>query len=208
MMKIFKASPYNAYALLSKPVKPVVYDNYEISSTHDRIINEWILRKYFDENTSIKSKYLDKGKEVEEDAIKLVSSFYGEPMEKNEKYFCNDWFGGFPDVVCPLLDIKCPWSIYHMPNPEKKLKKAYKVQVIIYCHLLGYDSGKVVYVLMNTPEELLDEPQEDYELLDTKDRIVEFEVNKCEQTIELLKEKVELTREIINLKLESYGINA
>ena len=202
-MKLFKASPSSAHILLSKPkgIDP-------ISIGHERLIDEWIGKKYFDQDYSFYSKYTQKGKEVEEDAIKLVSSFYGQPMEKNEKYYCNDWFGGFPDVVCPLIDIKCPWSINNMPDPEKKLKKSYDIQVQMYCELLGEESGKVVYVLMKTPEELLDEPQEDYELLDTKDRIVEFEVTKCEQTIELLKEKVELTREIINLKLKSYGINA
>ena len=99
----------------------------------------------------IKSKYLDKGNEVENLSIELASM-------KNDEYFENDYVCGTPDVVTSeyVLDVKSSWSAATFPMFETELKnKIYEWQLKAYMWLTGLTESYLCYCLVETPEPLI-----------------------------------------------------
>ena len=64
-------------------------------------------------------------------------------------------------------------------------------------YLTGLKKASVVYVLLNTPEELTYEEKHNYDNIDKKYRIKKFDFEYNEEIINKLKEKVLLCRNYI-----------
>jgi hypothetical protein len=65
-------------------------------------------------------------------------------------------------------------------------------------HLTGKHKSQLVYVLMNTPEELTFEENHDYTEINSKYRIKTFDIEYDEEVMQEMKLKVEQSREYIN----------
>lgn len=150
----------------------------------------------------IQSKYLEKGTVLEDIAIDKAIEWLDLPFViKNEKSFEDEFFTGTPDLILEneVIDIKCSYDCFTFPLFEEELPTDdYYYQLQVYMHLTGKKKGRVVYVLLNTPEEIAPwEEKKDYDDLDKKYRVKSYEFDFDEKVIEDLKEKVLLTREYL-----------
>ena len=170
---------------------------------------------------SISSKFLDKGIQMEDIAIQMAADTLNwEFVVKNDKRFNNEFITGEPDICTDTLlaDIKCSWNLGTFPMFESELpNKMYYWQMQSYMWLTGHDKAELVYVLANTPHEIVEDEvrrehwklhliDEDLDLreavqmshnfdhLPDKLRVKRFIVEKDEQSFERIKEKVILAR--------------
>ena len=168
------------------------------------------------------SKYTDKGIQMEDHAIQFASDVLEwEFVVKNEQRFNNEYLTGEPDICTDTLlaDIKCSWNGCTFPMFDKELKnKDYFWQMMGYMFLTGHESSELVYCLMNTPYEIVEDEvrREHWKLhlidedLDVREavqlahnfdhlpielRVKRFIVQRDEKAIEKIKERVEVARE-------------
>lgn len=180
-------NPRSKSELLSETTKSYVYD----------CLKEHI----YGVKKKIKSKYLDKGLMLEDMAIDKVIEWLDIPFAiKNEKYFEDDFFCGTPDLIVDgvVYDTKCAWDCFTFPLFEKELpEKNYFYQMQVYMHLTGCKKAKVVYILLNTPDEFIYEEKHNYNEVDKKHKHKVYEVDYDESIIEDLKNRVLNIREFI-----------
>lgn len=168
------------------------------------------------------SRYTDKGIQMEDEAIDFAGQVLGwDFVVKNEQGYENDWITGTPDVITKdlLADIKCSWDGNTFPLFDTELKnKDYYWQLQGYMWLTGLEQSELVYTLMNTPHQIVEDEvrrahwkaglidedldlreavqsQHSFDHLPNYLRIKRFIIRKDEQAIEKIKDKVELARE-------------
>ena len=171
------------------------------------------------------SRYTDKGLEMEDEAIQFASEVLNwDFVVKNTERFNNEWLTGEPDINTDnlLADIKCSWSGSTFPLFDETLKnKDYYYQLQGYMMLTGHDTSELVYCLMNTPHqivedevrrqhwklELIDEDLDvrqavqemhNFDQIPNNLRVKRFIVQKDEAAQEKIKERVEIAREYYN----------
>lgn len=170
---------------------------------------------------SISSKFLDKGIQMEDIAIQMAAEVLEwDFVVKNEKRFNNEWITGEPDICTDnlLADIKCSWNLGTFPMFETELSnKMYYWQMQSYMMLTGHEQAELVYVLANTPFEIVEDEvrrehwklhlidedldvrnavqmMHNFDHIPDKMRVKRFIVKKDEQAFEKIKEKVILAR--------------
>lgn len=173
-----------------------------LSQTSKTFAKEWMKENIYGYRKEIHSKYLEKGTVLEDIAIDKAIEWLDLPFViKNEKSFEDEFFTGTPDLILEneVIDIKCSYDCFTFPLFEEELPTDdYYYQLQVYMHLTGKKKGRVVYVLLNTPEEIAPwEEEKDYDDLDKKYRVKSYEFDFDEKVIEDLKEKVLLTREYL-----------
>lgn len=174
-----------------------------LGKTGKTYLQEWLKEQIFNTKKSFGNKYTEKGNAVEEDSIDFISyhkDYFG--IYKNEQYFEDEYFCGTPDVITKeyLIDVKNSWDCFTFPLFETEIpNKDYFYQAQIYMHLTGVHKYKLIYTLLDTPEELLykQEPT-NYKDIDHKYRIKEFNIDYNESVINKIIERVEESREYIN----------
>jgi len=107
--------------------------------------------------------YVEKGKDVEDDSITLLSLVEGEIHEKNEERIQNDYLSGIPDIYTgksimqakKIKDIKSSWDY---PGFLKKIHSANSngndLQLKGYMDITGAPEAEIVHCLVNTPERI------------------------------------------------------
>lgn len=107
------------------------------------------------------SRYTDKGIQMEDEAIQFASEVLKwDFVVKNEVRFNNEWLTGEPDICTDnlLADIKCSWNGSTFPMFDSTLKnKEYWWQLQGYLMLTNHDTSELVYCLMNTPFEIVED---------------------------------------------------
>lgn len=168
------------------------------------------------------SRYTDKGIQMEDEAIDFAGQVLGwDFVVKNEQGYENEWITGTPDVITKYLlaDIKCSWDGTTFPLFDTELKnKDYYWQLQGYMWLTGLDQAELVYCLMDTPHQIVEDEvrrahwkaglidedldlreavqsQHTFDHLPNNLRVKRFIIRKDEEAIEKIKEKVELARE-------------
>ena len=172
-----------------------------LSETTKSYIKEWLIEQIYGFRKEIKSKYIDKGNKLEDTAIdKAIEWLDLDFVMKNEESFEDEYFTGTPDIITndEILDTKCSWCAHSFPLFDTELpNKDYFYQMQVYMHLTGKKKARVVYVLLNTPEELTWEEKHDYSNMDKKYRIKDFVVEYDAEIIATLQEKVKEARKYI-----------
>jgi hypothetical protein len=193
-----------------------------LSETAKSYIHELFKEKELGIYKDISSRYLDKGIQLEDQAIQFASEVLGwDFVVKNTERFTNDWITGEPDINTDdlLADIKCSWSGNTFPMFDEVLKnKDYYWQLMGYLMLTGKDRAELVYCLLNTPFEIVEDEvrREHWKLhlieedLDVREavqqihnfdhipdalRVKRFIIEKDEQAFERIKEKCILANE-------------
>jgi hypothetical protein len=132
-----------------------------LSQTAKTYIEELAKEHLFGIKKVFKSRYTDKGNEVEEKAIELTEDVLGfEFLTKNEEYFENDYIKGTPDIITTslVIDCKSSWSGDTFPFFQDELpNKDYYYQVMGYMWLTGKKNALISYCLINTPEEIVND---------------------------------------------------
>lgn len=197
-MKQFKARASEAGKLMVQPRSKTE----TLSETTKTYLEDWVKENIYGYRKEIKSKYLDKGIIMEDEAISKAIEWLDLPFVlKNEQSFEDEFFTGTPDIVTDteVLDIKCSWDAFSFPLFEDEIPtKDYFYQLQVYMHLTGSKSARLVYVLTNTPESITWETPHDYSALDKRYRIKTFQVAYDAAVIEALKAKVEDARNYIH----------
>ena len=196
-MKEFKARASSSGKLMTKPRSK----SEVLSKTTKSYLEEWVKEQIYGVRKNINSKYLTKGNEVEDDAINYASAEKGWLFaEKNEEYFEDEYFCGTPDVILEdkIIDIKSSWDCFSFPLFYNGIpNKDYYYQLQTYMHLTDKSKAQLVYVLMNTPEELTFEENHDYSQINSKYRIKTFDIDYDEEVIKEMQLKVKESREYI-----------
>lgn len=172
-----------------------------LSETTKTYVYEYLKEKIYGVRKEIKSKYLNKGLKLEDNAIDKAIEWLDLPFTiKNELYFENEYFCGTPDLIVEgiVYDTKCSWDCFTFPLFDNDIpNKDYLYQLQVYMELTGCEKAVLVYVLLNTPDELTYEEKYNYNNIDKKYRIKTYEINYDSEVIEKLKSKVVEVREFI-----------
>jgi hypothetical protein len=193
-----------------------------LSQTAKTYIEEQVLRAKYGVIKTFSSRYTDKGNLVEDEAIEIASNALEMGfLYKNHEHFENEWLTGTPDVNTNdiLLDVKSSWDATTFPFFATEIPtKDYWYQLQGYLELTGKTDALLVYCLVNTPIQMVEDEirrahwaaqllEENYDLRDEvlkrhnfdhiplNRRVKVFKVEKDEQVVNEIKERVELCRE-------------
>lgn len=206
-MKEFKLRASQASKLATLPRAKKDQEAGLMSQTSITYLNEWMQEQIYGRGKQILTKQMHKGITMEPEAIALLSQHEAKVMEKNEKFFENDYFTGTPDVITEdtIYDTKCSWDHFSFPLFDSELEKVYFYQMQVYMHLTEKEKAVVAYCLVNTPDELLygDEPV-DYEQFDINLRVKLFHVDYDPKVIDFLQSQVINSRKYIEQKWNTY----
>lgn len=201
-------------------------DNIELPSGVKTHCKNWRKSKLYNRRASFSSKYTQKGHIVEDNSIDFVANYldYGMLM-KNEKFFESEYMMGTPDVILKdhLIDVKNSWSWETFPLFEDEIPdNAYYWQAQVYMNLVNRDNYKLIYVLSDTPINLIereafywcknngyDELQEDvynrflndmtYNDIDNNLKIKVFNIERNQEDINEIEKRVIECRKYISL---------
>lgn len=185
-----------------------------LSQTTISYLEDWLKEQIYNRRKKVESKYMDKGIIMESEAIEFVSVYFPDLplLIKNEKNFESDFMTGTPDLILQdeIIDIKCSWDAFTFPLFETQLDKNYYWQLQGYMALAGHSKGRVIYVLMDTPMDIIEKeirfnPDNEAEILayhnysdiPDKYRIKCFDVVRNDQDIEAIKQRVIECREYL-----------
>jgi len=201
-----------------------------IGKTVYSYLDLWAKSQIYGKHIEIKSKYLDKGNICEADSIEFIGEKLGLKLGKNEKHFENDFMTGTPDIINPILipdfviDVKNSWDWNTFPLFDTEPPSSdYIDQLQGYMDLTGANKAKLIYILSDTPIELIEKEAgwkcRDLGLLELDYDIVQefkekmtylnipdeykfkiFEIDRDENRINEIKERVLLCREIVKQK--------
>lgn len=133
----------------------------ETVKTH--LVDVYVSNKY-NRFTEISAKQLDKGNEVEEDSITVISRLKKTFFKKNEVHLSNNIIKGTPDLfegeniykAEHILDAKSSWDCYSFNRAKnKELNENYYWQGTGYMMLTGASKCTIGYCLNNTPYQLV-----------------------------------------------------
>lgn len=196
-------------------------DDPNLSTTCISFLEKWANEFVYERRVEFRSKMTDKGNIVEDDAIVYASGWVKEMglSAKNEEKFRNDFLQGSPDVISDeyVFDTKCSWNHDTFPLYSTELPEAdYDWQVKGYMALTGKTKGRVVYVLMSMPDEMIEREarwklgqeyttqefndfaaQFRYDDLPPELRLKEFEVEWDEDAIAAIEKRVQECRNYI-----------
>ena len=220
-MKTFKIRASQSSKIMTNPRSK----SETLSATTKTYCQDWLKEQLYNRRKEFSSKYTEKGLIMEDNSIDFAMSHLDLGFAvKNEKYFENDFMTGTPDVILEdcIIDIKNSWSWDTFPLFDT-YNKDYFYQAQCYMKLVGLDKFKLIYTLMDTPEYLVKKEtyyflnsrgefnQEDFEQafldiqkkmtytdIEDKFKIKVFEIERDDNVIKEIEERVLLCREYIN----------
>lgn len=189
-----------------------------LSKTTETYLQDWTKEQLYGRRKQFSNKYTDKGLVVEDDSLDYVAEVLGyDSLIKNDKFFKNDFLMGTPDAILSdhLIDVKNSWDCFTFPLWANEVpSKDYYWQAQGYMALTGLKKYKLIYVLMDTPEHLIEreykynnsleldyyEFEKDYiyNSINSKYRVKVFEIEKNDEDIEKIYARVEECRMYIN----------
>jgi len=135
-------------------LKPLI-NEIILSESAKSYCKEWLISEITGKKKDIRSKYLARGKAMEESAIKRIAKHYGVELVKNENGLENEYFTGEYDTNTPdiVIDAKVPFDAFTFPFFETEPDKNYYGQLQVYQELKGLKKGSLCYCLENGSEE-------------------------------------------------------
>jgi len=206
-------------------LEPIKYIK-ELSETAKSYCKEWLISQITGKEKDIKSKYLERGKAMENAAIERISKHYGVDLVKNTEQSENEYFTGEYDTKSLeiVIDAKVPYDCFTFPFFDIEIDKDYYGQLQGYMELTGLKKASLAYCLENgSPEQIeklswqiakekdKDEPdiedweeaenQLNYDNLPENLRIKVFEFERDNEYIEEAKDRVLMARKYIKEEL-------
>lgn len=129
-----------------------------ISQTTKSYIDIWLKEQIYNRQREISTKYMQKGLIVEDNSLDFIAEQLGYGLLiKNEKHFENSHITGTPDIVLKdlIIDVKNSWDCFTFPLFSETYPKDYYYQAQCYMNLTGVYKFKLIYVLSDTPENLI-----------------------------------------------------
>jgi hypothetical protein len=200
-----------------------------LSQTAKTYLKELALEEKFGIRKEFSSRYTDKGNTQEDLAIEMASQVLNLPFAlKNTEYFENEFIKGTPDLILEdeIIDIKCSWDGTTFPWFEDELpNKDYFWQLVGYMWLTGRSKARVVYCLVDTPEDIVQDEirrtswkkfeidvteetenevraKHEFSHISENKRVRAFQIELNESNIDQVKEKLSHAREYYNELIE------
>jgi len=174
-----------------------------LSQTAKTYLKELAIEEKFGIRKEFSSRYTDKGNIQEDTAIEMASKVLSLPFAlKNTEYFENEFIKGTPDLILEdeIIDIKCSWDGTTFPWFEDELpNKDYFWQLVGYCWLTGRNKARVVYCLVDTPEDIV---QDEIRRTSWK----KFEIDVTEETENEVRAKHEFAHISENKRVRAFQI--
>ena len=200
-MKEFKIRPSSCGKIMTSSRKKG-----ELSKTTQSYVDEWLKEQIYGRRKQLDNKYLDKGNDVENESIDYIwQSLNLGKLSKNEKTYENEFMIGTPDIVTKdlVIDVKNSWDCFTFPLFDKEIpNKDYYYQLQCYMHLTGKKKAKLIYTLMNTPEDLIpkwDFFNHNYDDIEARYRIKVFDIEYNEDVVKEIENRVKAIREHIEV---------
>ena len=186
-----------------------------LSKTASSYCQQWLKEQIYGRKKEFGSKYTNKGNIVELESLNYIAKELDyDSIVKNEESFENEFLTGTPDAILDdhIIDVKNSWDCFTFPLFYSNVpSKDYYWQAQGYMALVGCDSYRLIYTLMDTPEELIEKEyfgsNLDYEAfsshykykgIESKYRIKVFDIYKNFEDIERIYTRVKECREYIN----------
>jgi len=176
-----------------------------LSATCKTYIKELVKEDLFGYKSTIDSKYLTKGIDIEDTSIDLYNEVRGTLYLKNTERLSNEFITGECDINAEdkIIDIKSSWSLETFPaSPEDVNNKDYEWQLRAYMWLYDKPKAELAYCMVSTPDYLLKEWDNlDIHKVDKHDpflRVTTISFERDTEKEELIKERVKDCREFYN----------
>lgn len=169
----------------------------ELSAGCITYLKEWYAEQMYNDREDIESKYLNKGLECENDAIRTCEDFFGEFFKKNEQYFEGEFITGTPDILTKdrVIDTKCSWNgKTFLESITSPINTDYEWQLQGYMILTGKPLASLVYMLLDTPEHINYGREIEYKN-PINERFFRFDLEKSEEKEAEIVAKVKKCRE-------------
>ena len=155
-MKEFKIRASQIGKIMTNPISK----SETLSKTTISYLQEWLKEQLYGRKKEFQSKYTDKGNIMEDNSIDFIAEQleYGF-LVKNEQHFENDYMTGTPDLILKdlIIDVKNSWDCFTFPLFDTEIpNKDYYWQLQGYMSLTGKNHAKLIYVLSDTPENLIE----------------------------------------------------
>jgi hypothetical protein len=172
-----------------------------LSQTAKTYLKELAIEEKFGIKKDFSSRYTDKGNIQEDLAIEMASKVLSLPFAlKNTDYFENEFIKGTPDLILKdeIVDIKCSWDGTTFPWFEDELpNKDYYWQMVGYMWLTGRTKARIVYCLVDTPEDIV---QDEIRRTSWK----KFEIDVTEETENEVRAKHEFSHISENKRVRTF----
>lgn len=132
---------------------------FELSQTAKSYIIDLWLRYEYGYREPVVTREMMKGHLCEQDSMELVSDLIpaSEFRVKNKESFEDDHFTGTPDIILAkdgcIEDLKSSWTLKTFF--DAKPDKLYEGQAQVYMHLTGIENYRLIYALVDTPDEIV-----------------------------------------------------
>lgn len=116
----------------------------------------------FDFKKSFTNKYVQKGNSIESHSLSELSKFLGVKCFKNIKFFENDFVKGTPDSLLKQFKSTIDAKNVYYPDGLNFFKSdhaelgLYIWQIHAYNFLLGHETGYIIRMLMNPPQDIIE----------------------------------------------------
>jgi hypothetical protein len=151
---------------MTEPQAKAAKDRGDLSETAKAHLVELYVEHRYGRIKMDDSKYMDKGRRVEEDAITLYSRYSKTFFRKNSERLYDDYISGEPDIFTGehvrkadlVVDTKAPYDLFTFTTSRHKpINKDYYWQLQGYGILTGAKELRLVYCLVDTPDELIED---------------------------------------------------
>lgn len=194
-----------------------------MGKTAESYLKLWVLEQVFNRKKMISTKYMVKGNIMEDYGIDRIGAWLEIPDAiKNEQHFEDEFMTGTPDLLSGdmVIDLKSSWDFTTFPYFDTECPNSdYYWQLQGYMHLTGKKSAKLIYVLSDTPLHLIESECKSYcwktgEMFEDviadfvhrmtyndimpHEKIRIFDIERNDEDIQRIIERVKLCREFIN----------
>lgn len=150
--------------LMTEPKEKAAKDAGELSKTAKNHLKEVYAKEKYGRSRDIVTKQMQKGTEVEEESITLLSRVLKKMLIKNEERLENEFITGLPDIfegesirnAESITDIKSSYDLFtFLSNIGGPLDRDYYWQLQGYMALTGAQKASIAYCLVNTPGHII-----------------------------------------------------
>lgn len=205
----------------------------QLSKTCQTYLDNWIKEQVYGRRKLVTTKYMDKGNIMEDDAIDMLADHLGAGLLiKNEQSYSDEYMTGTPDVIMDdcIPDVKSSWDFTTFPLLDQKLpNKDYYWQIQGYLSLTNKQKGQIAYCLLNTPMHLIEREARSYcynngygdlddailnkyiqrmtyQDIDKKYKIKVFDIDRSDDDIQAIHERVKQCNDYINQRTKDLQI--
>ncbi len=159
-------------AILTEPQSAADKAAGNLSKTAKAELIKVYIKEVYGREKDITTKQMTKGTDAEHLGIAALGKHQNKQLSKNGERLYNDYLTGHPDIIegsdpynaSFVWDTKLPWDLWtFLSNISDPLDKGYYFQLQGYFALSNAPRGAIAYVLVDTPEEIIN--QEKYYLL-------------------------------------------